>query len=130
MTTPQSFVEKYVLGQQVDRVENSSLFLANGVELELFESAQDCCARANGVWRKFDEGEAGITAVKIEENTVKDEWGRSETEALITLLHGNDRIAQATCVADDGNGGYYFSVLSLKVKLPDGRTDEAEIVQS
>ena len=36
--------------------------------------------------------------------------------AEVVVYHNRNEIAKAECTANDGNGGYYYSVCALKVK--------------
>lgn len=40
---------------------------------------------------------------------------------FITIFHNQNEVAQAECHADDGNAGYYYSVLSVRVTGIDGK---------
>lgn len=108
-----------LVGQKITTADNQTLTLENGVTLELYESDADCCARAYGEWEILNPGnlEAGITDIEYQ-RTTHEEFGTTENTLTITLLHNQNPIAQAHCEADDGNGGYYFSVLNLRVHLP------------
>lgn len=46
--------------------------------------------------------------------------------AVVKILHNQNPIALADCYANDGNGGYYFSVLSLNVLVP-GSDDSLDV---
>ena len=125
-------LKKYLLGQEVDRIEQGEvLYLKNGVALELYESDQDCCAGAHGKWILPDgEIHGGITEVKFEEETYCEEYGERSSECVITLLHGNQTVASAEGYADAGNSGYYFSVLSLRVKVKGETIDDFDVISS
>lgn len=127
--------KKRIVGQTIKEVNEDSLVLENGTVLELYESAQDCCA---GAWAEFkvldaDNLHAGITDVDFRCS----EWGREDdyddsygTELTITILHNQNPIVHGNCMADAGNGGYYFSVLSLRVKVKDEEVFNGEILSS
>lgn len=123
-------LKKYLLGQEIDRIEQGEvLYLKNGVALELYESDQDCCAGARGTWTLPDgEIHGGITEVKFEEETYCEEYGDRSSECVITLLHENQAVASAEGYAGAGNGGYYFSVLSLRVKVDDKTIDVFDVI--
>ena len=125
-------LKKHLLGQEIDRIEQGEvLHLKNGVALELYESGQDCCAGAHGTWLLSDsEIHGGITEVKFEEETYCEEYGERSSECVITLLHGNQAVASAEGYADAGNGGYYFSVLSLRVKVDDKTIDDFDVISA
>ena len=78
-------------------------------------SESDCCAYAGGEFKdvKLD---AIITDIKIgEQVTEKSDSGTAESKNTVTIYHNQNPIALAECEADDGNGGYYYSVGSLVV---------------
>lgn len=108
-------------------VDGSTLILDDGTELTLYMSDSDCCAKARGEWvTNPDRLDAAITSVTITPNEERDDrgndpdYGEEEIEnyATVTVMHNQNPIAQAECSADNGNGGYYYSILSLAVKLP------------
>ena len=127
--------KKQIVGQTIKEVNEDSLVLDNGTVLELYESDHDCCA---GAWAEFkvldaDNLHAGITDVDFRCS----EWGREDdyddsygTELTITILHNQNPIVHGNCMADAGNGGYYFSVLSLRVKVKDEEVFNGEILSS
>lgn len=54
--------------------------------------------------------------VKVgEQVTKKDDGGTTENRNTVTIYHNQNPIALAECEANDGNGGYYYSVGSLVV---------------
>lgn len=127
--------KKRIVGQTIKEVGEDSLTLANGTVLELYQSARDCCAAA---WAEFkvldaDNLHAGVTDVDFS----CDEWGSEDdydgsygTDLTITILHNQNPIVQGECTANAGNGGYYFSVLSLRVKVKDEEVFNNEIISS
>lgn len=120
---------KYIQGARIVSADGGTLALDNGMELELYESDWDCCASAFGEWSPFDL-EAGITNVTL---SATEKWDDGDTfgeVATLTVLHGNQALATAEMSADAGNGGYYFSILSLRVKTPRGIEMDGEILSS
>ncbi|MCG7607174.1 hypothetical protein [Mycobacterium sp. CnD-18-1] len=118
-------VRAKVVGKRVVSVgcNGETLTLDDGTVLRLYMSASDCCASARGDWELLqpDALEAIITDVKFNLLTDREDDGDGATStAEITILHNQNPIALADCYANDGNGGYYFSVLSLKVEVPNG----------
>lgn len=121
-------VREAIVGKRIARAEEvlaeSHLVLTDGTRLELFESGSGCCAGADGDWRVLEGAnlEAGITDIEFEltrdSELDEDGYGEYASEATITILHNRNPIAEAECYADAGNGGYYFSILSLRVRVP------------
>lgn len=102
------------------RMDGAQLVLDDGTILHLYMSDSDCCANAYGDWViRPDELEAIITDVKFDLLADREDDGDGATShAKITILHNQNPLALADCYANDGNGGYYFSVLSLNVSVP------------
>lgn len=113
---------KYLVGRRITAAESGTLTLDDGTALTLYESDQDCCAGAHGDWEILDPDrlEAAITHVEYEVYDYDDDYTRVAT-CKITILHNQNPIALGDGYADAGNGGYYFSVLSLKIAV-DGTT--------
>lgn len=115
-----------------NRVEGSALILEDGTMLNLYMSESDCCASAYGEW-DIPTLEAGITDIQfhVSRDRKPDEYdeGAHESRATITILHNQNAVTTANCYANDGNGGYYFSVLNLEIRLPDGEYED-EIILS
>lgn len=121
-----------LVGKSVTAVHESKLILDDDTMLYLYMSDSDCCASAGGTWVTNPENlECIITDVKF--NQTKDREGNgdgAESEATITLLHNQNPIAQADCYANDGNGGYYFSVLSLSIETPRNAGVSLKVIQA
>lgn len=113
-------VRARIEGKRVKAVDGDTLTLDDGTILRLYMSDSDCCAHARGTWvTNPDNLEAIITDVQIEVTGQSVDNGDGATStAVVTILHNQNPIAQADCYADDGNGGYYFSVLSMVVRVP------------
>ncbi|PJE24752.1 MAG: hypothetical protein CK431_04460 [Mycobacterium sp.] len=126
MNTPEnqlSEIRQRIEGKRIVAVENNgeTLILDDGTRLRLYESAQDCCASARGDWViQPDALQAIITDVKITPDEARsgDDGDGTTNYATVAILHNQNPIALADCYANDGNGGYYFSVLSLNVAVP------------
>lgn len=112
-------IQKHLLYKKVKAWTDKTLTLNDGTIVEIVESEQDCCARAGGEWTNV-KLDAVITNVKIENEREqrKFEMYDDETESLATvvLYHNQNPIAQGECYADAGNGDFYYSICSLKIK--------------
>ena len=123
--TEKQFLDN-LLYKKITKWDDNELTLEDGTVL-VFEEDQDCCAHAYGEWEdvKLD---AVITDVKVKRiNGKRDEDGERTNRATLTIFHNNNPIAKAECRANDGNGGYYYSTLTLKVK---GMNDDGLVVVS
>ncbi|MBV5103428.1 DUF7448 domain-containing protein [Mammaliicoccus sciuri] len=109
-------IKKHVLYKRVTEWTERTLTLDDGTLIEIVESEQDCCAHAGGRWKdvKLD---AVITNIQIEDERVREVFD-DQTEGLanVVIYHNQNPIAQGECSADAGNGNYYYSVCSLKIK--------------
>lgn len=63
--------------------------------------------------------EGVITDVKFK--ATEEYCGRTVNKLFITIYHNQNEIAQADCYSDDGNDGYYYSALSVRVTNIDGK---------
>lgn len=113
---------KYLVGRRIAAADDDTLTLDDGTTLRLYESDYDCCAGASGEWEilDLDRLEAAITHVEYEEDDY-DDGDTWVATCRIAILHNQNPIALGEGFADAGNGGYYFSVLSLEIAV-DGTT--------
>lgn len=122
-------IRERIEGKRVVEASDTTLLLDDGTMLSLYCSDSDCCANAAGSWViQPDSLEAIITDVKVtpdEERSGHDGDGTTNY-ATIAILHNQNPIVLADCYANDGNGGYYFSVLSLRVVVP-GADDSVDV---
>ena len=117
---------KNMLYKKIIRWNDQELMLEDGTVL-VFEEEQDCCAHASGCWEEV-KLDAMITDIKIQRfDGERDECGECTNSAVLTIFHNNNPIARAECWANDGNGGYYYSILTLKVK---GVNDDGLVIVS
>lgn len=109
-------LKELLLYKRIVKWDKDFLLLEDGTRVTIEMSESDCCAYAGGEFKdvKLD---AIITDIKIgEQVTTKDsDSGESESKNTVTIYHNQNPIALAECEADDGNGGYYYSVGSLVV---------------
>lgn len=129
--TIQETLAKYLVGRRVTAAVNDTLTLDDGTTLRLYESIYDCCAGAGGEWKILDPDrlEAAITHVEYESDGYKDFYTRVTT-CRITILHNQHPIALGDGRADSGNGGYYFSALSLEVTVDGGIVHDEEVISA
>lgn len=116
-------IRERILGKKIKEIKDDSvLVLEDGTRLELYESEQDCCAGAGGDWEilEADDLEAGITDIEfVDRHHYEGDYIDSAYSTMrINILHNQNPLASAECYADSGNGGYYFSALSLRVVVP------------
>ena len=110
-----------LLCKRIVKWDKDFLLLEDGTKATIEMSESDCCAYAGGEFKdvKLD---AVITDVKIgEQATDKFRDGSRENKNTVTIYHNQNPIALAECEANDGNGGYYYSVASIvigKVHFP------------
>ena len=129
--TIQDTLTKYLVGRRITTADNNTLTLDDGTTLHLYESEQDCCAGASGKWEILDHDrlEAAITHVEYESDGYKDFYTRATT-CRITILHNQHPIALGDGHANAGNGGYYFSALSLEVTVDGTTVHDEEVISA
>jgi hypothetical protein len=99
------------------------------MELRIEETEQDCCASAGGQFEdvKLDAAITHISDIKYEKWEDGDTYGCS---AVVTIMHNRNIICKAIGDADAGNGGYYYSIASFCVKMPNGQNRQCHFVGS
>ncbi|ASN59820.1 hypothetical protein CG419_03910 [Latilactobacillus curvatus] len=111
-------LKKALLYHKVIEWDSDHLLLDDGSKVAIECTEQDCCADA---WGEFKDVklDAVITDVKLENERTDNPWG-DEDETVnsvdVVIYHNRNRIATAECNADNGNGGYYYSVGAVRVK--------------
>ena len=108
-------LKELLLYKRIVKWDKDFLLLEDGTRVTIEMSESDCCASAGGEFKdvKLD---AIITDIKIgEQVTEESDWGTAESKNTVTIYHNQNPIALAECEADDGNGGYYYSVGSLVI---------------
>lgn len=130
-----SGIRERIEGKRVVSVseDGDTLTLDDSTTLTLYESASDCCAGAQGTWViRPDALEAIITDVQVVPNDGRSGYDGDGTTnwATVKILHNQNPAALADCSANDGNGGYYFSVLSLRVCVPGRAPVETDVLSA
>ena len=122
---------KYLVGRRITDADSDTLTLDDGTTLRLYESGYDCCAAAYGKWKILDPDrlEAAITRVDYEDASYHDGDTRATT-CRITILHNQNTIALGAGSANAGNGGYYFSALSLEIAVNGNEVYDEEIISA
>lgn len=117
-------IKELLLYKTIKKWDVDKLVLDDGTIVTIEMTDNDCCASAGGEFTdvKLD---AVITDVVLGENISNDEDDEDldfrVNNNTLTLYHNQNPIAIADAYADNGNGGYYYSVCSLvigKVFLP------------
>ena len=109
-------LKQKILYKRIKGMTEDKLILEDGTEVYFECTDWDCCAFASGEWETA-ELDAVITDVKMVDLELADfeRFGHPSNTARIVLYHNQNSVAQADLYADAGNGGYYYSVLSVFV---------------
>ena len=108
-------LKQSLLYKTITAWDNNSLTLSDGTKVIIECTDNECCAWAGGEFKDVTL-DAIITDVTTGDITTHgDSWGMTTNEVTITVYHNQNPIALAKCYADNGNGGYYYSVCSLVV---------------
>lgn len=121
--------KEMLLYRKVIEWQDNTITLDNGIVIAIEETEQDCCASASGCFTKV-ELNAVITDVSEPKHK---HWSDGYTygcEAVVKMFHNQNLICQAEANADAGNGGYYYSVASFVVKIPNETKKQVEFVSS
>lgn len=95
------------------------LFLKDGTKVKFYMSDNDWCALTYGDWKLLKNFEGVITNVKFK--ATEEYCGCTVKKLFITIYHNQNEVAQAECYSDNGNDGYYYSVLSVCATGIDGK---------
>ncbi|WP_455485098.1 DUF7448 domain-containing protein [Gemella sp.] len=112
-------LRELLLYKKIKKAKDNELELSDGTKIEFYLSDHDCCAGAYGEWILSDNFEGCITDITYKHSKTGD-YGEVEERVKLTVFHNQNKIAQAECYADNGNAGYYFSVLSVEVRSING----------
>lgn len=119
-------LKEKVLMKRINELSNDSLVLVDGTTINFECTDSDCCASADGTWESA-KADGLITDVQLVDVKKEDEgWGETQMVAKLVVMHNQNPIAQAQLRADNGNGDYYFSILSVFVN----REEVGEILKS
>lgn len=108
-------LKELLLFKRITEWTKKYLILEDGTKVTIEMSENDCCAWAGGNFKdvKLD---AVITDLKLEDIGKFPLFdGQTMRKTLVTIYHNQNPIALAECQADNGNGGYYYSVGSLVI---------------
>ena len=108
-------LKQSLLYKTITAWDNNSLTLSDGTKVTIECTNNECCAWAGGEFEDVTL-DAIVTDVTIGEiTTFGDPCDMTTNNVTITVYHNQNPIALAECYADNGNGGYYYSVCSLVV---------------
>ena len=108
-------LKQSLLYKTITAWDNNSLTLSDGTKVIIECTDNDCCAWAGGEFKDVTL-DAIVTDVTIGGiTTFVDPCDMTTNKVTITVYHNQNPIALAECYADNGNGGYYYSVCSLVV---------------
>ena len=109
-------LKQKILYKRIKEMTEDKLILEDGTEVYFECTDCDCCASASGSWKDANL-DAVITDVKMVDLELADfeRFDYPFNTARIVLYHNQNSVAQANLYADAGNGGYYYSVLSVFV---------------
>ena len=106
-------IKEKILFKKISTWGVSGIMLDDGTTMTIECSEQDCCAYAGGEFKEVVL-DAVITDVKLGEKTSEEDDSRTNY-VTVTIFHNQNPIALADCYADNGNGGYYYSICSLVI---------------
>ena len=122
-------LRELLLYRRIVEWNKSVIVLDNGVKISIEETDRDCCACADG---QFEDVvlDAAITNVS---DIQYQPWDNGDTygcTATVTIMHNRNIICKAVADADAGNGGYYYSIASFVVKIPNQKVKYCHFVGS
>lgn len=122
-------LRKAMLFHKIVEWKGNYIRLDNGMELSIVETEQDCCASAG---EQFEDVKLDAAITHISDISYKP-WSDDNTygcSAVVTIMHNRNIICKAIGDANAGNGGYYYSIASFCVKMPNGQDGQCHFVGS
>ena len=115
-------LKNMLLYRKIVEWTEDKLVLDNSIEITIEMTDSDCCANAYGDFSdvKLD---AVITDISKPKNKYFDDGYTYGNTAVVKFLHNRNLICKANGYADAGNGGYYFSIASFVLTLPEDRNE-------
>lgn len=116
-------LREILLYRKIIKWDKNTITLDNGFEISIEETDHDCCARAYGEFEDvvLDAAITNVGDIKYEP-WKDDDWGEYGCSATVTIMHNRNVICKAVGSADAGNGGYYYSIASFVVSVPNKKT--------
>ena len=111
-----------LLYHKITEWEDNKIVLDNGIEIRIEMTDYDCCAYASGQFEDvvLDAAITNVSDIKYEPWKDEDGDGEYGCSATVTIMHNRNVICKAVGDADAGNGGYYYSIASFVVSIPNG----------
>ena len=105
-----------ILYKRINKWDNEHLELEDGTVIKIGMSDYDCCAYAYGEFIdvKLDAVITDFEVVKIDDDRDDTDY-EITNKVIVKIYHNQNPIALAECSANNGNGGYYYSVVSLVI---------------
>ena len=122
-------LRKAMLFHRIVEWKNNRIRLDNGMTICIEMTAWDCCAVADGTFENVVL-DAAITHVGDIQYKQWEEDGTYGCTAEVTIMHNRNPICKAIGKADAGNGGFYYSIASFIVTLPDDEEYQCHFVSS
>ena len=108
-----------LLYRKVVAWDEETITLDNGIKIAIEETEQDCCACASGRFTDVELNAVITDVSNIKRKSWEEDGETYGCEAVIKLFHNRNLICRAEADADAGNGGYYYSIASLVIKVPE-----------
>ena len=108
-------IKDLLIGHSIEKVNDNTIKLDNGMELEFFGNEGCCCGAGCYDITELNDCKNIITNVEFEDEEVG-EWG-TEHSYKIFVYAENKKIKLMQCDGDDGNGfygtGYHINIKFL-----------------
>ena len=110
-------MKELLLYKRITSITEDKITLEDGLEVAIELTEADCCAGGGGYFKFNDVPlDAVITKVDVgEQRLVEGHHEERLTENTITIYHNQNDVIEANANTDAGNGGYYYSVTSLRI---------------
>ena len=122
-------LKEKMLFRRITEWDANHITLDNGMVLTIEMTDNDCCASAYGEFEDvtLDACITNIGDIEYQHWEDDDTYGCS---ARVNIVHNRNKLCEVYANADAGNGGYYYSVASFIVHLPNEKQQAVFLVGS
>lgn len=111
----EEIIRKMLIGHSIEKVNENTLRLDNGIELEFYGNNGCLCGAGDYDITELNECKNIITNVEFEDTYSSNEWSEKHSYKIFVYAE-NNKIKLLQCDGDDGNG-YYGTGYHIEVKL-------------
>lgn len=119
----EEYLKDLLIGHSITKVNNRTLELDNGIQLEFIGNDGCCCGAGEYDITELNECKNIITNVEFEDEAKSDDGWSDEHSYKLFVYAENNKIKLLQCDGDDGNG-YYGTGYHINIKFKEEEENE------